>query len=56
MLFSRLERNFIPDDRAVARASGHPCLLRSNGVCRPVFDPEAEHVGCADLRTPLRAP
>lgn len=38
------------------RAFGHACFFRSNGVCRPVFDPEAEHEGSADPSRPLRAP
>lgn len=39
----------------VTRAFSHASFLRSNGVCRPVPDPEAEHEGSADLRRPLRA-
>jgi len=40
----------------VTRAFSHASFLRSNGVCRPVSDPEAEHEGSADLRRLLRAP
>lgn len=52
---SAIRVEFYCDIDVVTRASGHTRVFPAAMACaRPVFDPEAEHDGSADLRTPLR--